>query len=417
MPTMAPEGTHASRCAGATAQTSGCILHLSRSLDRMMIGHLSGEPDPRQQARAEAAAPGRGSGCGAAAIRQLERSPGIAAAVDAGIGPVKIPQPVPPGDHAYSGTDLGRQAAAAALRRDLCGDCAQCAHRLAQPALPPIATVVFEVASIGEVLQQASSRCDPASWPGVQANRAFLARAVRYLAAQGGISQFLDIGAGLSSARYIVTAPDPVAGVPAGRAGAVGRARSRGVWFGSDLPGDFARHGEHQKPCQPRHRARRAPDRRSFMNTATTKTRSPEGPSTPSVRDDEGRARKDRGRKRSRLFMPLRWFRGKLSSAVGWVRAQVGSSARLIRSLLPRAVGWLRAQIKSPARLIKSLFMPTIGKDRGFGFWWLVVTVAIGLLVAVLLSPVIGILAALIVGIWMLVSRSRSSQSRKTVSA
>ena len=97
--------------------------------------------------------------------------------------------------------------------------------------------------------------------------------------------------------------------------------------------------------------------------------------------------------------MPLRWLRGKLSGAVGWVRAQ----------------------IKSAARLIKSLFVATIGKDRGFGFWWLVVTVAIsltiGLLVAVLLSPVIGILAALIVGIWMLVSRSRSPQSRKTVSA
>jgi hypothetical protein len=140
------------------------------------------------------------------------------------------------------------------------------------------------------------------------------------------------------------------------------------------------------KPCQPRHRARRVADRRSLMN------RSPAGPSTPSVRDDEGRARKqDRGRKRSRLFMPLRWLRGKLSSAVSWVRAE-----------------------------IKSLFMATIGKDRGFGFWWLVVTVAIaltiGLLVAVLVSPVIGILAALIVGIWMLVRRSRSSQSRKTVS-
>jgi hypothetical protein len=95
--------------------------------------------------------------------------------------------------------------------------------------------------------------------------------------------------------------------------------------------------------------------------------------------------------------MPLRWLRGKLSSAVGWVRAQ----------------------IKSPARLIKSLFMATIGKDRGFGFWWLVVTVAIsiaiGLLVAVLVSPVIGVLAALIVGIWMLVRRSRSSQPHNTV--
>ena len=158
------------------------------------------------------------------------------------------------------------------------------------------------------------------------------------------------------------------------------------------------------------------------MNTATTKTRNPAGPSTPSERDDAGRARKnDRSRKSSRLFMLLRWLRGKLSSAVGWVRAQIRSPARLIRSLLSRAVGWVRAQIRSPVRFIKSLFMATIGKDRGFGFWWLVVTVAIalivGLLVAVLLSPVIGILAALIVGIGMLVRHGRSPQSRKAVSA
>lgn len=94
---------------------------------------------------------------------------------------------------------------------------------------------------------------------------------------------------------------------------------------------------------------------------------------------------------------------------------------RSIRSRLSRAAGWLRDEIKSPVRLIKSLFMATIGKDRGFGFWWLVVTVAIslivGLLVAALLSPVIGILAALIVGIWMLIRRSRSRQSRKLANA
>jgi hypothetical protein len=136
------------------------------------------------------------------------------------------------------------------------------------------------------------------------------------------------------------------------------------------------------------------------MNTTTTKTRNPADPSTPSERDDVSRARKnDRSRKSSRLFTPLRWLRGKLSGAVGWVRAQIRSSARLIESLFPAATG----------------------KDRGFGFWWLVVTVAIaltvGLLVAVLLSPVIGILAALIVGIWMLVRRRRSPQSRKAVSA
>ena len=135
------------------------------------------------------------------------------------------------------------------------------------------------------------------------------------------------------------------------------------------------------------------------MNTATTKPRNPVDPSTPSERDDVGHARKnDPSRRSSRLFMPLRWLRRKLSSAVGWVRAQ----------------------IRSPARLVKSV-LATIGKDRGFGFWWLVVTAAIaltvGLLVAVLLSPVIGILAALIVGIWMLVRGRRSSQSREAVSA
>ena len=86
--------------------------------------------------------------------------------------------------------------------------------------------------------------------------------------------------------------------------------------------------------------------------------------------------------------------------------------------MLPRAVGWLRGKIGSPVRLIKSVFMATIGKDRGFTFWWLVVTAAIaliiGLVVAALLSPVIGILAALGVGIWMLIRRNRSSLTRKT---
>lgn len=139
--------------------------------------------------------------------------------------------------------------------------------------------------------------------------------------------------------------------------------------------------------------------------------------STSSVRDGENLARKkDRGRKRPRSFAPWRRLRDKLSDAVGRVRAQARASARWIRSLLSHAVGWLRDKIRSPFRWVKSLVMATIGEDRGFGFWWLVVTIAIaltiGLLVAALLSPVIGIVAALIVGIWMLVKRSRSSQSR-----
>ena len=54
-------------------------------------------------------------------------------------------------------------------------------------------------------------------------------------------------------------------------------------------------------------------------------------------------------------------------------------------------------------------------KGPRFGFWWFVATlalaVAIGLILAVVLSPVLGLLAAIGVGIWMLVRRSRSSDN------
>jgi hypothetical protein len=140
--------------------------------------------------------------------------------------------------------------------------------------------------------------------------------------------------------------------------------------------------------------------------------------SRSSVRDGEDLARKvDRTDKRPGWLKPLRWLRDGLSRAADRVRA----SARSVRSLLSRAAGWLSDQVGSRARLIKTLFRAAIGEDRGFGFWWLVVTVAIalaiGLLVAVLLSPVIGLLAALIVGIWMLVRGGRSSESRQTAKA
>ena len=46
----------------------------------------------------------------------------------------------------------------AALRRDLCGHCAQCAHRPDATSPAPIATVALEVASTDDVLQQANSR-------------------------------------------------------------------------------------------------------------------------------------------------------------------------------------------------------------------------------------------------------------------
>lgn len=112
--------------------------------------------------------------------------------------------------------------------------------------------------------------------------------------------------------------------------------------------------------------------------------------------------------------MALRWLRRRLSRAAGWVRAQVRSRGA---RLLPRATRWLRAQIQPVARVIRSRLAATLGQDRGFGFWWLMTTVAIalaiGLVVAVLLSPVIGIVAAVAVGIWLLVRRSRSAHTCK----
>jgi hypothetical protein len=130
----------------------------------------------------------------------------------------------------------------------------------------------------------------------------------------------------------------------------------------------------------------------------------------------------DDGRERPGSFVPWRWLVTKLSQGLGQVRARAADPARsVIRSVLARAVGWLRGKIRSPLHLIKSVFMATIGKDRGFTFWWLLLTAAIsliiGLLVAALVSPVIGILAALAVGIWMLIKRNRSSQSRQAAQA
>src|SRR5215469_5533026 len=88
---------------------------------------------------------------------------------------------------------------------------------------------------------------------------------------------------------------------------------------------------------------------------------------------------------------------------------------RAIRRKLSRALGFVTAAISTPARRIKTV-LRMIAQDRGFGFWWLAamaaITLAVGLLVGVLLSPVIGLLAALIAGIWMLARRA--SQRRRT---
>jgi hypothetical protein len=144
------------------------------------------------------------------------------------------------------------------------------------------------------------------------------------------------------------------------------------------------------------------------------------------VSDLTGRAdvarNNDDGHERPGSSAPLRWLGTRLSRAAGQVRARVRDSARsVIRVVVRRAAGWLRGKLGSAVRLVKSVVMATTGSDRGFAFWWLAVTaataLAVGLLVAALVSPVLGIVAALAAGIWMLIRRGRSSQSRKTAQA
>jgi hypothetical protein len=67
---------------------------------------------------------------------------------------------------------------------------------------------------------------------------------------------------------------------------------------------------------------------------------------------------------------------------------------------------WLLTRL--PFRgLVGALMRPR--EERGFGFWWLVATVAIagavGLIVAALVTPLAGILAFVAVGIWSMVCR------------
>jgi O-methyltransferase involved in polyketide biosynthesis len=50
------------------------------------------------------------------------------------------------------------------------------------------------------VAAELAIQADPAIVPGVRANRAFLRRAVQYLAGEAGIRQFLDVGTGLPTA-------------------------------------------------------------------------------------------------------------------------------------------------------------------------------------------------------------------------
>jgi membrane protein implicated in regulation of membrane protease activity len=70
---------------------------------------------------------------------------------------------------------------------------------------------------------------------------------------------------------------------------------------------------------------------------------------------------------------------------------------------------WVAEHLPAPVRWLGRLITPD--RERGFGFWWLVATlavaVALGMVVALLLTPVAGLIALLVVAIWALVRRRR----------
>ena len=83
----------------------------------------------------------------------------------------------------------------------------------------------------------------------------------------------------------------------------------------------------------------------------------------------------------------------------------------LLRRLGEQAAGasrWLRRRLRFSLSSIMDTFRRW-SKGRGFGFWWLVVTLVlagvVGVLVAALLTPVMGILAGLAVVVWLLIRK------------
>jgi hypothetical protein len=90
-------------------------------------------------------------------------------------------------------------------------------------------------------------------------------------------------------------------------------------------------------------------------------------------------------------------LRDGLGALVRWLREMVARGSRWLRRRLRFAPSWIRDVLRRWAT------------GRGFGFWWLVVTLllagVVGLLVAALVTPVMGILAGLAVAVWMLIRK------------
>jgi hypothetical protein len=123
--------------------------------------------------------------------------------------------------------------------------------------------------------------------------------------------------------------------------------------------------------------------------------------------------RDESGGRRPGLLAALRRLGRELSGLVRWV------AKRLRAPLLPIAqvliLRWIATKLPAPLRWLAGLLVP--GRERGFGFWWLVATlgiaVALGLVVALLVTPVAGLIALLVVAIAALVHRHRRKRDER----
>ena len=117
----------------------------------------------------------------------------------------------------------------------------------------------------------------------------------------------------------------------------------------------------------------------------------------------------------SRLLTPLKWLGRKLLEVFDALVSDRAGGLRKLGALV--AAGMIAKRLPGPLRWLSGMLTSALKGERGFGYWWLVVTLgvalAVGALIAVLISPVAALIALLVVGIWMLVQRARHKHGEK----
>lgn len=107
----------------------------------------------------------------------------------------------------------------------------------------------------------------------------------------------------------------------------------------------------------------------------------------------------------SRLFAPLKQLGQRFLDVLEELASDPADGARKLGALAVASL--LAKRLPGPLGWLAGLISSYLKGERGFGFWWQVVTLglalAVGALVALLISPVAALIALLVVGIWMLV--------------